>query len=81
MRDSCDAADRVTAFISVSGQKEKIDDFCGSTVPRELMSNSATMSLSFTSTTASKSARGFKARYAFVTSNSFLIKNSNYLKF
>ena len=66
--DSCDGADRVTAFISVSGNKEKIDDFCGSTTPRELMSNSATMSLHFHSTPVSKGARGFKARYAFVSS-------------
>ena len=65
---SCDGADRVTAFISVSGNKEKIDDFCGSTTPRELMSNSATMSLHFHSTAVSKGARGFKARYAFVSS-------------
>lgn len=67
LRQSCDGADRVTAFISVSGNKEKIDDFCGSTTPRELMSNSATMSLHFHSTAVSKGARGFKARYAFVS--------------
>lgn len=65
---SCDGADRVTAFISIGGNKEKIDDFCGSGTPRELMSNSATMSLHFHSTPVSKGARGFKARYAFVSS-------------
>jgi len=65
---SCDGADRVTAFISIGGNKEKIDDFCGSGTPRELMSNSATMSLHFHSTAVSKGARGFKARYAFVSS-------------
>lgn len=66
--DSCDGADRVTAFISIGGNKEKIDDFCGSGTPRELMSNSAAMSLHFHSTAVSKGARGFKARYSFVSS-------------
>lgn len=65
---SCDGADRVTAYITVGGNKEKIDDFCGSGTPRELMSNSATMSLHFHSTAVSRGARGFKARYAFVSS-------------
>ena len=67
-KNSCDGADRVTAFISVGGNKEKIDDFCGSGTPRELMSNSAVMSLHFHSTAVSRGARGFKARYAFVSS-------------
>jgi CUB domain len=61
----------VTAFISVGGNKEKIDDFCGSGTPRELMSNSAVMSLHFHSTAVSKGSRGFKARYSFVSSNHF----------
>ncbi|XP_059351718.1 cubilin-like [Daphnia carinata] len=67
LKQSCDGADRVTAFISVGGNKEKIDDFCGSGTPRELMSNSAVMSLHFHSTAVSRGARGFKARYAFVS--------------
>ena len=73
--DSCDGADRVTAFIAVGGNKEKIDDFCGSGTPRELMSNSAVMSLHFHSTAVSKGARGFKARYAFVSSTFFPPRN------
>ncbi|XP_046459495.1 uncharacterized protein LOC124205943 [Daphnia pulex] len=67
LRQSCDGADRVTAFISVGGNKEKIDDFCGSGTPRELMSNSAVMSLHFHSTAVSRGSRGFKARYSFVS--------------
>lgn len=58
----------MTAFISVGGNKEKIDDFCGSGTPRELMSNSAVMSLHFHSTAVSRGSRGFKARYSFVSS-------------
>ncbi|KZS14460.1 Cubilin-like protein [Daphnia magna] len=59
--------DTNTTFISVGGNKEKIDDFCGSATPRELMSNSAVMSLHFHSTTVSRGSRGFKARYSFVS--------------
>ncbi|KAI9558973.1 putative suppressor of lurcher protein 1 [Daphnia sinensis] len=59
--------DTNTTFISVGGNKEKIDDFCGSGTPRELMSNSAVMSLHFHSTAVSRGSRGFKARYSFVS--------------
>ena len=64
---SCDGADRLTAYIAIGGNKEKIDDFCGAGTPRELMSNSAQMSLHFHSGAVSRGARGFKARYQFVS--------------
>ena len=69
--NSCDGADRLTAYIAIGGNKEKIDDFCGAGTPRELMSNSAQMSLHFHSGLLSRGARGFKARYHFVSSKLF----------
>ncbi|XP_057369246.1 cubilin-like [Daphnia carinata] len=67
LNQSCDGADRMTAFTSVGGNKEKIDDFCGFGIPRELMSNSPAMTMHFNSTTDSRGSRGFKARYSFVS--------------
>ena len=71
--NSCDGADRLTAYIAIGGNKEKIDDFCGAGTPRELMSNSAQMSLHFHSGLLSRGARGFKARYHFVSSKLFSV--------
>ncbi|XP_065584752.1 suppressor of lurcher protein 1-like isoform X2 [Artemia franciscana] len=63
---SCEVADRIAAYVTVNGRKEKIDDYCGIIKPKELMSNGATITIDFFSLGSSKGGRGFSAKFAFV---------------
>jgi hypothetical protein len=47
---------------------EKIDSFCGSTVPKPLMSNGPRLMLEFRGIYSSRYSRGFKATYSFTES-------------
>ena len=47
---SCDGVDVVTAFITINGHKEQIDNFCGNKLPNQIMSNGPAMSVEFKST-------------------------------
>lgn len=44
---------------------EKIDSFCGSTLPKPVMSNGPRLKLEFQSVHASRYSRGFNATYSF----------------
>ncbi|XP_054163934.1 bone morphogenetic protein 1-like [Oppia nitens] len=45
----CDAADTVMVFITINGQKERVDNFCGSDLPPQLMSNGPSLNVEFKS--------------------------------
>lgn len=64
---NCDGMDVVIAFININGSPERIDNFCGKQIPKQLMSNGPTMSLEFRSLFSSSLSRGFRAMYRFVT--------------
>lgn len=54
-------------FITINGQKERVDNFCGNKLPAQLMSNGPTMTVEFRSHHSSPEVKGFKAKYKFVT--------------
>lgn len=64
---SCDSVDAVMVFITINGQKERVDNFCGNKLPAQLMSNGPTMTVEFRSHHSSPEVKGFKAKYRFVT--------------
>ncbi|RZC35746.1 suppressor of lurcher protein 1 [Asbolus verrucosus] len=61
----CDNQDSLMAFVHIDGRMEKIDSFCGSTLPKPVMSNGPRLKLEFQSLFASRYSRGFKATYSF----------------
>ncbi len=67
---SCDAADIVMVFITINGQKERVDNFCGNDLPPQLMSNGPSLSVEFKSLHSTDYVKGFQAIYRFVTSKS-----------
>lgn len=67
--DSCENVDSVVVFITIKGQRERVDNFCGNTLPVQIMSNEHRMTVIFQSHgTASQPVKGFRAIYQFVTS-------------
>jgi hypothetical protein len=44
---SCDGMDTVMVFITMNGNKERIDNFCGTEIPAQLMSNGPHMRVEF----------------------------------
>ncbi|XP_044261813.1 suppressor of lurcher protein 1 isoform X1 [Tribolium madens] len=61
----CDNQDSLMAFVHIDGRMEKIDSFCGNTLPKPVMSNGPRLKLEFQSLFASRYSRGFKATYSF----------------
>ncbi|KAK7791979.1 hypothetical protein R5R35_010149 [Gryllus longicercus] len=62
----CDSIDALVAYVHIDGRMEKIDSFCGSGLPRPLMSNGPRLMLEFRGIYSSSLARGFKATYSFI---------------
>ncbi|KFM72081.1 Suppressor of lurcher protein 1, partial [Stegodyphus mimosarum] len=54
-------------FITINGQKERVDNFCGNKLPAQLMSNGPSMLVEFRSLHSSPEVKGFRAIYKFVT--------------
>ncbi|KAJ8974756.1 hypothetical protein NQ317_019160 [Molorchus minor] len=61
----CDNQDSLIAFVQIDGRMEKIDSFCGTSLPKPVMSNGPRLKLEFQSLIASRYSRGFKAIYSF----------------
>ncbi|KAF7277770.1 hypothetical protein GWI33_009191 [Rhynchophorus ferrugineus] len=61
----CAHQDSLNAFVHIGGLMEKIDSFCGSKVPKPVMSNGPRLKLEFQSLFASRYSRGFNATYSF----------------
>ncbi|XP_015603832.1 suppressor of lurcher protein 1 isoform X2 [Cephus cinctus] len=61
----CDGVDSLVAFVHIDGKMEKIDSFCGTTLPTPLMSNGPRLLLEFRGVTSSRYSKGFKATYSF----------------
>ncbi|XP_039284129.1 suppressor of lurcher protein 1 [Nilaparvata lugens] len=61
----CESIDSLMAYVRTDGRLEKIDNFCGSSTPRPLMSNGPRLMLEFRGIYSSRYARGFKAVYSF----------------
>lgn len=55
---------------------EKIDSFCGNTLPKPVMSNGPRLKLEFQSLYASRYSRGFKATYSFTESKSKIVNRN-----
>ncbi|XP_075750964.1 suppressor of lurcher protein 1-like [Rhipicephalus microplus] len=66
---TCEAADAVTVFVSINGQRDRVDSFCGSDMPNQVMSTGRNLTLEFRSlqSPGNSTARGFRAAYQFVT--------------
>ncbi|XP_066252606.1 suppressor of lurcher protein 1 isoform X1 [Euwallacea similis] len=73
----CEHQDSLNAFVHIDGRMEKIDSFCGSSVPKPVMSNGPRLKLEFQSLYASRYSRGFNATYSFT--ENFGIKIGNQL--
>ncbi|GIY25322.1 suppressor of lurcher protein 1 [Caerostris darwini] len=63
----CDSVDAVMVFITINGQKERVDNFCGNKLPAQLMSNGPSMLVEFRSYHSSPEVKGFRAIFKFVT--------------
>ncbi|XP_075212598.1 suppressor of lurcher protein 1-like isoform X2 [Lycorma delicatula] len=61
----CESIDSLMAYVLIDGRMEKIDNFCGSTLPRPLMSNGPRLMLEFRGIYSSRQSRGFRAVYSF----------------
>lgn len=66
--DRCESIDSLVAYVHIDGRMEKIDNFCGSSVPKPLMSNGPKLILEFRGIYSSRHSRGFKATYSFTES-------------
>ncbi|XP_024085218.1 suppressor of lurcher protein 1-like isoform X2 [Cimex lectularius] len=61
----CEGVDSVVAYVVLDGRVEKIDSYCGVTVPRPIMSNGPRLLIHFIGVHSSRHARGFRAKYLF----------------
>ncbi|XP_022247063.1 suppressor of lurcher protein 1-like isoform X2 [Limulus polyphemus] len=59
--------DAVMVFITINGQKERLNNFCGNNLPPQLMSNGPSMTVEFKSYQTPSNVKGFRAIYRFVT--------------
>ncbi|XP_022248740.1 tolloid-like protein 2 [Limulus polyphemus] len=59
--------DMMMVFITINGQKERLNNFCGNNLPPQLMSNGPSMTVEFKSYQSPSSVKGFRAIYRFVT--------------
>ncbi|XP_064473488.1 suppressor of lurcher protein 1-like [Ornithodoros turicata] len=66
---TCEGVDAMTVFISINGQRDRVDNFCGSDLPNQVMSSGRNLTLEFRShaSPVNMSVRGFRAIYQFVT--------------
>ncbi|CAN7936892.1 unnamed protein product, partial [Ixodes hexagonus] len=66
---TCDGADVVMVFISINGQRDRVDNFCGHDLPNQVMSTGRNLTLEFRSHhyPGNTTVRGFRATYQFVT--------------
>ncbi|KAK9739706.1 CUB domain [Popillia japonica] len=62
----CDSQDSVMAFVLVDGRMDKIDSYCGTVLPKPLMSNGPRLLLELQSMFGVQYSRGFRATYSFV---------------
>ncbi|XP_013774421.2 suppressor of lurcher protein 1-like [Limulus polyphemus] len=67
IKDCAGPVDAVMVFITINGQKERLNNFCGNVLPPQLMSNGPSMSVEFKSYQTPSNLRGFRAIYRFVT--------------
>ena len=54
-------------YITINGQKIRLDNLCGSEMPKQLMSNTNEMLMEFKSYHQSTHAKGFSITYEFTT--------------
>ncbi|XP_017779357.1 PREDICTED: suppressor of lurcher protein 1-like [Nicrophorus vespilloides] len=73
----CENHDSLTAFVHIDGRDDKIDSFCGNTMPKPMMSNGPRLTLKFDSVISSRYSRGFKAQFSFT--ENFGIKTGSQL--
>lgn len=66
---TCEGVDAITVFISINGQRDRVDNFCGTDLPNQVMSSGRNLTLEFRTHTneGNISVRGFRAIYEFVT--------------
>uniref|UniRef100_T1JTV6 CUB domain-containing protein n=1 Tax=Tetranychus urticae TaxID=32264 RepID=T1JTV6_TETUR len=66
---SCESSDTLMVLLTINGNKESLDTFCGSKKPYNLMSNGPNLLVEFRSGHYLKrqKVKGFKANYRFVT--------------
>jgi hypothetical protein len=69
----CENIDSLVANVQIDGRMEKIDSFCGSIVPKPLMSNGPKLMLEFRGIHSSRYSRGFKATYSFTESECIMV--------
>ncbi|XP_068626606.1 suppressor of lurcher protein 1-like [Battus philenor] len=63
----CDSTDSIDIFLYVDGRLEKMASFCGTDLPKPIMSNGPKLSVIFRGIHGSRSSKGFKISYNFIT--------------
>ena len=63
----CEGMDTVSVYVTVNGNKEKIDHLCGTEIPAQVMSNGPSMKVEFKSMNlvTENHSKGFRAVYRF----------------
>ncbi|XP_028160311.1 suppressor of lurcher protein 1-like [Ostrinia furnacalis] len=62
----CESMDSLDIFLYVDGRLEKMISFCGSELPKPIMSNGPKLSIEFRGMFSSRHSRGFKIAYSYV---------------
>ncbi|RWS10051.1 Suppressor of lurcher protein 1-like protein [Dinothrombium tinctorium] len=63
----CEESDTVMVFVTINGNKERIDNYCGNQIPLQIMSNGPSLTAEFKSLDGKNHrAKGFRAIYKFV---------------
>ncbi|KAJ2947540.1 hypothetical protein O0L34_g17328 [Tuta absoluta] len=62
----CESMDSLDVFLYVDGRLEKMASYCGSEIPKPIMSNGPKLSMEFRGLYSSRQSRGFKISYYFV---------------
>ncbi|XP_076373733.1 suppressor of lurcher protein 1-like isoform X1 [Tachypleus tridentatus] len=69
IKDCEGPVDTVMVFITIKGHQERLNNYCGTNLPRQLMSNGPSMTVEFKShqLQSSPNVKGFRSIYRFVT--------------
>lgn len=65
---SCNGADVLMVYITINGQRKRLDNLCGDELPKQLMSNDNSITLEFKTFHVTEHHRGFSANFTFLTS-------------
>nr|XP_018907000.1 PREDICTED: suppressor of lurcher protein 1 [Bemisia tabaci]XP_018907008.1 PREDICTED: suppressor of lurcher protein 1 [Bemisia tabaci] len=64
--DAKECIDALLVYVQIDGRLERVDNHCGQTLPRPIMSNGPGLMLEFKGVYSSRNSRGYLAEYSFI---------------